>query len=202
MDRPLQNKKRDRRMAVLYGVVGGFLLFGGTTWMTNGMLQDPSAPPTPPRHLLFLGDISGWPPYLTTFWPLNLLAVCFWFTLLMYLVLFKFDPTHNPRSVKEFALRALGLFSVFGAFGGVMMTMTGGWVNGIEGYFLMGTLMSAVMIALMAFLGAVFGAGYLLYRGAQAVWPRIRNRRFMRPFLRIARYFNGEDEPAAPSHSV
>lgn len=180
---PTRSEVSASRQAKILGLFGGSLMFC--------LLRYGVKIQSEPHYSFLFGDISGWPNYLKSFWPLDLAEVCLSMWGIMYLAIVR--STRSPRTtgIEYNILYVLGFLSAIGCFGSFMGATTFGWYAGIELFF----AMIAAIVVLTGGLGliclAIWCVGLLFYRG----WKAVRNKPAAQPIVRFGHYMNADDVP-------
>ncbi len=186
---------QSRRMAAVYGVVGGILLFVMVKWTGLDLRAGES------YRSLFFGDAEHWPDFVKQFTPLDLAFTCLYFWLIMRLIIAgpgAQETDQTKAGVKYWILYGLGIFIVGGSIGGVLGTSMGGWYTSLEFFLGMGAFSLILIAGVFLLLGVSLGIGYL----AKSAWAHVRTTRAAQPFLKLGRYLNADDVNGEGSHTT
>ncbi len=196
---------RAKRLVLVFGPAYGIMMY--SIMKLAGMFNTPRKGP----YSFLFGDMHNWPWYMGHVWPIDLLMVSVGSMLMMYIVLVGVVGDKEPVGVWGWTKYGLGIFSAIGSFGLILGTMLGGWYMGIEGFFALGFMMTALVVALLAAAAVMLGLGYTfmwigkaLWRGVstttadskwtgKALWGRIQFTFLGRKVTAIQSYFSADD---------
>lgn len=182
-----------RRQAVLWGFVGGVLLYLVTHYLRSSMEGTGKNQSFTPKYAIFFGDISGWPAYMKSFWPLDLLEVCLALGVIIYLfnVSAGRPAMWDPRRPKVW----LGAFVGYGSLGALATTALSGWFAGLEGFILVGgglTLFGAVILGIFVLM---IGGGAFLADKLGPKLSKVQETPLGGQLKRAGHYLNADDVP-------
>lgn len=179
-----------RRSAIVGGIIGGTLLmvfvhFALSPISQNGNRAD---------HLPLIGNISGWPWYMRSFWPLDLLEAMVAFGTLFYLLL-SFHKIERVHGVRGWSMFGLWVVVGIGSMGSTMMSAMEGWIFGLFGFLALPVLYAiffgallAVAAVMAAAVSAMAGIGYLARNTWLGQWSRYW-------FKRLSWFLEAKDIP-------
>lgn len=148
-----------RRRSAMMGILGAAVLM---------LLCRPLVGTTPPTHLLFFGDISDWPSYLLSFWPLDFL------TLAVMLGSFQYgvtrDMTKEPANPVGWLKFGLSMMTMLGGLIGACVGIIGGWLSAWIVSIAAALAIAVAALAVFAVVKLIAWLAPIVVRGWRSLW--------------------------------
>lgn len=188
-----------RRRSAAVGFLGAAVLM---------LVCRPLVGTTPPKHLLFFGDVSDWPSYLLSFWPLDLLTLAVMLGSFQYVMVSSHmvnDPTNRVGWLKL----GLSMTALLGGLTGTCVGIIGGWLSAWIVWFAVAVALAIAVLTVLAVVKLIAWLAPFTARGWRSLWAlpvmemvasdgkyvgdRLSTSRASRGMRRLVNYLNPKD---------